>query len=128
MTGASVLVTDAPIHQGVTHGGGQAVADKWAVLAFGEPGFTRQGRALRIEQHQIGRCADGQAPNRQAQGLGWAGWEAGQLESELADNAWLSCPADLQILFDIPAEQRLSAAAARLGVNLNLLTRQAGHA
>ena len=67
-------------------------------------------------------------PSQHLIALGYAGWEAGQLESELADNAWLSCPADPQILFDIPAEQRLSAAAARLGVNLSLLTRQAGHA
>ena len=52
----------------------------------------------------------------------------GQLEAELVDNAWLSCPADSRILFDIPAEERLSAAAASLGINLSLLTAQAGHA
>jgi len=46
----------------------------------------------------------------------------------LADNARLTWPADPLILFAIPAEQRLSAAAARRGVNRSLLTRQAGHA
>ena len=60
--------------------------------------------------------------------LGYAGWDAGQLEAELADNAWLTCPASLDILFDLPADLRLDAAAARLGVNLSLLTAQAGHA
>ena len=72
--------------------------------------------------------ADGSGPEKSLVALGYAGWDAGQLEAELADNAWLTCPADLPILFDTPAEQRLSAAAARLGVNLSLLTAQAGHA
>lgn len=60
--------------------------------------------------------------------LGYAGWEAGQLEAELADNTWLSCPADPQILFDLPHDQRLQAAAASLGVDLRLLSTQVGHA
>ena len=72
--------------------------------------------------------ADGGGPEKSLVALGYAGWDAGQLEAELSDNAWLTCPADLSILFDTPSEQRLSAAAARLGVNLSLLTAQAGHA
>jgi len=60
--------------------------------------------------------------------LGYAGWGAGQLEQELSDNAWLSCPANLDIMFGTPAEERLQAAASSLGVNLNLLTSQSGHA
>ena len=72
--------------------------------------------------------ADGSGPDKHLITLGYAGWEAGQLEAELADNAWLTCPADAAILFDTPAEQRLGAAAARLGINLGLLSAQAGHA
>ncbi|PIE20876.1 MAG: YqgE/AlgH family protein [Neptuniibacter caesariensis] len=60
--------------------------------------------------------------------LGCAGWGPGQLEQEMSDNAWLSCPANSDILFSIPAEDRLQAAAALLGVNLNLLTAHTGHA
>ncbi len=60
--------------------------------------------------------------------LGYAGWGPGQLEQELSDNAWLSCPANLDIMFRTPAEEKLQAAAASLGVNLNLLTSQSGHA
>lgn len=60
--------------------------------------------------------------------LGYAGWGAGQLEREISENAWLSCPASLDILFKLPAEQRLHAAASTLGINLDLLTAQAGHA
>ena len=67
-------------------------------------------------------------PSQYLIALGYAGCGAGQLETELAENAWLSCPADTAILFDLPHDQRLNAAAKCLGVNLALLTRQAGHA
>ncbi|RTE67196.1 YqgE/AlgH family protein [Amphritea opalescens] len=60
--------------------------------------------------------------------LGYAGWGAGQLEQELSDNVWLSCPANLDIMFRTPAEERLQAAAATMGIDLNLLTSQSGHA
>ncbi|MDF2182379.1 YqgE/AlgH family protein [Neptuniibacter sp. CAU 1671] len=60
--------------------------------------------------------------------LGCAGWGPGQLEQEMVDNSWLSCPANSDILFRIPAEDRLRAAASILGVNLDLLSAQAGHA
>ena len=51
-----------------------------------------------------------------------------QLEQELADNTWLSGPASSKIVFDTPSEQRWQAAAALLGVDLNLLSSDAGHA
>lgn len=60
--------------------------------------------------------------------LGCAGWGAGQLEQEISDNVWLSCPANSDILFSTPISERLQAAAATLGVNLNLLTAHSGHA
>lgn len=60
--------------------------------------------------------------------LGYAGWAPGQLEDELYDNIWLSCPANSDILFRLPAEERLQAAAASFGVNLQRLTAHVGHA
>lgn len=60
--------------------------------------------------------------------LGYAGWEAGQLERELADNAWLTVEATPEVLFELPAEQRLEAALQRLGVTLAMLSGEAGHA
>ena len=84
--------------------------------------------ALSTSQDALFALADGSGPSKHLITLGYAGWEAGQLEAELADNAWLTCPADSAILFDTPFDQRLSAAAARLGINLSLLTAQAGHA
>lgn len=72
--------------------------------------------------------ADGLGPDRYLITLGYAGWGAGQLEAELAANAWLSVPADEDILFELPFDRRLQAAASRLGVDLALLSAQAGHA
>lgn len=60
--------------------------------------------------------------------LGYAGWDAGQLEHELAENAWLTVPADPAILFDLPPEERLAAAMQKLGVDFAKLSEIAGHA
>ncbi|ANQ86619.1 YqgE/AlgH family protein [Azoarcus olearius] len=60
--------------------------------------------------------------------LGYAGWTAGQLEDELAQNAWLTVPADLGIIFDLPPEERLVAAMQKLGVDFAKLSEVAGHA
>lgn len=59
--------------------------------------------------------------------LGYAGWGPGQLESELADNAWLTLPADEQILFNTPLEQRAQLASQKLGFDYRLLSGEAGH-
>lgn len=60
--------------------------------------------------------------------LGYAGWAAGQLEQELAENSWLTLPADSDIIFSTPTEGRLAAAAALLGIDMNLISVEAGHA
>ena len=60
--------------------------------------------------------------------LGYAGWSAGQLEDEIVSNSWLTIPADKQIIFDTPVEQRWTASAQPLGVDMNLIANQAGHA
>ena len=60
--------------------------------------------------------------------LGYAGWSAGQLEHELAQNAWLTVPADHAIMFDLPAEERLPAAMQLLGIDFANLSEVAGHA
>lgn len=60
--------------------------------------------------------------------LGYAGWAAGQLEQELTENSWLTLPADSDIIFYTPPDQRLGAAAALLGIDMNLISGEAGHA
>ena len=72
--------------------------------------------------------AAGSGPREHLIALGYAGWSAGQLEQELAENSWLTLPADSDIIFNTPAEQRVSAAAAQLGIDMNLISGEAGHA
>lgn len=60
--------------------------------------------------------------------LGYAGWSAGQLESEIAQNAWLTVAAAPHVMFDLPVEQRLEAAMGLIGANFANLMDVAGHA
>jgi putative transcriptional regulator len=72
--------------------------------------------------------ANGTGPEEHLIALGYAGWSPGQLEQELAQNSWLTLPAESDIIFATPCEQRLGAAAAQLGIDMNLISGQAGHA
>ena len=72
--------------------------------------------------------AGGTGPKEHIIALGYAGWAAGQLEHEIAENSWLTLPADTGIIFDTPYDRRLNAAAAVLGIDMNLISGQAGHA
>jgi putative transcriptional regulator len=76
----------------------------------------------------LAAIAAGEGPQKALVTLGYAGWGSGQLEQEIAANAWLSGPASTKILFDTPCEERWLAAAALIGVDLNLLTGEMGHA
>lgn len=76
----------------------------------------------------LAAIASEQGPEHSLIALGYAGWGAGQLEKELAENAWLNGPANPEILFSIPHEQRWMAAAASLGIDLSRLSGEAGHA
>lgn len=60
--------------------------------------------------------------------LGYAGWGPGQLEKEIQENSWLTTPADDEILFDTPIEQRWQKATEKLGINLAHLSTDVGHA
>ena len=71
---------------------------------------------------------EGQGPHNLLVTLGYAGWGQGQLEEELAQNAWLTVAASERILFELPAEERLPAALALLGVDYATLSEDAGHA
>lgn len=76
----------------------------------------------------ISALAADKGPPNSLMALGYAGWGAAQLEEELARNLWLTMPADHQILFDVPLHQKAQAAASKLGINLDLLSAEAGHA
>ena len=71
---------------------------------------------------------EGAGPDKFLVSLGYAGWSAGQLEQELAQNAWLTVPASPELIFDLPDDERLEAAMAKLGVDFATLSDVAGHA
>jgi putative transcriptional regulator len=71
--------------------------------------------------------ARGEGPGKLFVTLGYAGWAPGQLESELAQNAWLTVHAKSDVIFDLPAEERLPAAMRLLGIDFASLSEQAGH-
>lgn len=60
--------------------------------------------------------------------LGYAGWEVGQLEQEMRDNAWISLPVDDRIVFDMPFEDRWHAVWRQLGIDVGRMSHVAGHA
>jgi len=70
----------------------------------------------------------GQGPDQSLVALGYAGWGAGQLESEIAKNVWITCPADSAVLFDTVDDQKVVAALGRVGIDYHRLSSAAGHA
>jgi len=68
------------------------------------------------------------APEQFMVTLGYAGWGPGQLEQELQDNSWLTTPADSNILFNTPIEQRWKKATEKMGIDLAHLSSDVGHA
>ena len=72
--------------------------------------------------------AAGEGPRAATIALGCAGWGAGQLEFELTENSWLTAPADRELLFALPLEERWQAAASRIGVDFARMADYSGHA
>ena len=72
--------------------------------------------------------ARGEGPEHMLLALGYAGWGAGQLEEELARNAWLNVTADEHVLFETLPRERYAQAMRLLGFDAAMLSEQAGHA
>ncbi|HZW87052.1 MAG TPA: YqgE/AlgH family protein [Gallionella sp.] len=84
--------------------------------------------ALTTSKDILEALGEGNGPRNLLVTLGYAGWDQGQLEHEMAENTWLTVPASEHILFDLPPEERLPAAMALLGVDYASLVEDAGHA
>lgn len=93
-----------------------------STLRFGD------GLAVSTSRDILEAMARGDGPARVLVALGYAGWTAGQLEAELAQNSWLTVPADRAIVFSIPLAERWRAAARALGVDVARLADYAGRA
>jgi len=113
--------------------GGPVQTDRGFVLHSGDRAWDSTLRitpqvSVTTSKDILEAIAQGDGPTHTLIALGYAGWAGGQLEDEMSANAWLSGPASEEVLFRTPAEQRWRAAARLLGVDLDLLSGEAGHA
>ena len=121
-TGAGAVLAGGPVgtQRGfVLHSGG---AGWQSSVLVGDDLYLTASRDI------VTALAAGTGPKRMQFMLGYAGWGPGQLEEELLQNSWLTVPADPHILFDTPVEQRWQATARSIGVDIHLVSSQAGHA
>jgi putative transcriptional regulator len=72
--------------------------------------------------------ARGDGPLSAVLALGYAGWAPGQLENEIQENGWLHCSADSELIFGSDNEAKYGKALRKLGVDLGMLSSEAGHA
>jgi putative transcriptional regulator len=87
-----------------------------------------QDVALTTSKDILEAVAAGHGPRQMLVSLGYAGWAPGQLEQEIGQNAWLTVPADLDVIFQLPPERRFSAAMELLGIDPSRLSDDVGHA
>ena len=123
----------AELHQAPVYFGGPVQTDRGFVLhqPTGEWKSTlkvNDSVGLTTSLDILKAVGAGLGPQRMIVALGYSGWAAGQLEDELSQNAWLTVEASDAIIFDLPAEKRLSAAMGLLGVDYATLSHAAGHA
>lgn len=84
--------------------------------------------AMTTSKDVLEEVAHGNGPTQIMVSLGCSGWDAGQLEGEIARNGWLTVAADPAIIFDLPIEQRFFAALKLLGIDPYMLTGESGRA
>ena len=86
------------------------------------------GLEMTTSKDVLEALSTGAGPRRVLITLGYSSWGEGQLESELAENAWLTVAADLSVIFDTPVPERYDRALALLGLKAWMLSPEAGHA
>ena len=129
----NVAATDPKVNEAVVHFGGPVQTDRGFVLhqpiGKWQSTITISGdTALTTSKDILEAAARGEGPQKMLVSLGYAGWSAGQLEQEMAQNAWLTVEAKDAIIFDTPIDQKFSAAMGLLGLNFANFAVQAGHA
>lgn len=126
-------VTDKAIGQKPVFAGGPVNTERGFVLhSTTEPWHSTMRItdeiSITTSRDILEAIAGGKGPDEALVALGYAGWGGGQLEAEIAQNSWLASPASSDILFRLPVAERWAAAAAAIGVDLGLLSHDAGHA
>jgi putative transcriptional regulator len=130
----SLKTDDARLRAMPVLGGGPVQRDRGFVLHRPGPQAWESTMPISDTLHVttsrdvLAAMAKGSGPGPAVFTLGYAGWEAGQLDEELLQNAWLTVPCDDSLIFELPFEQRWHAAARLLGVELSRISTQAGRA
>lgn len=121
-----------PVQDSPVFFGGPVQTDRGFVLHAPAGDYTSSiplgEMALTTSRDVLQDVAQGRGPEKLLVTLGYAGWGAGQLESEMSQNAWLNVTATPEILFNIPSESRYEAALGQLGIDPLMLAGEAGHA
>ena len=86
------------------------------------------GLEMTTSKDVLEALSTGAGPRRVLVTLGYSAWGEGQLESELAENSWITVDADVSVIFDTPVDERYDRALSLLGLQSWMLTHQAGHA
>ncbi len=118
--------------QGVVYYGGPVQTDRGFVLHSPVRNYRSSvlvgDMALTTSRDVLEEVAQGKGPEKVFISLGYSGWDAGQLEQEIVDNAWLNVDADMSVIFDKAPAERYVAALALLGIEPSALTGESGHA
>ncbi|MBU3648507.1 MAG: YqgE/AlgH family protein [Limnohabitans sp.] len=85
------------------------------------------GLEMTTSKDVLEALAMGAGPKRVLISLGYSAWGEGQLESELAENSWLTVAADTAVIFDTPIEERYTRAMQLLGLEPWMLSNEVGH-
>ena len=86
------------------------------------------GLEMTTSRDVLEALSSGAGPRRVLVTLGYSSWGEGQLESELAENTWLTVPASADVIFDVPMAERYDRALDLLGLKSWMLSPDAGHA
>ena len=86
------------------------------------------GLEMTTSKDVLEALSTGAGPRKVLVTLGYSAWGEGQLESEIAENSWLTVGADLAVIFDTPVEQRYDKALLLLGLQTWMLSPEVGHA
>lgn len=117
----------------IVYQGGPVATDQGFVLyrderEWGDTLRVGDDYLLTTSSEILDAIAEDDGPDHYQVLLGYCGWDAGQLDQEINNNAWLTIAADLDTVFHTPSDKQWLAAAAKLGVDLNLMSTDYGHA
>jgi putative transcriptional regulator len=128
------IVLPAPADRMEVHRGGPVETGRGFVLhsqdylAANSTMPIHDGICLTATLDILRAIVDGKGPSRAMLALGYAGWGAGQLETEIQENGWITGPADSEIIFDPATETKWDRALANIGIHPAMLSSEAGHA